>query len=147
MRRCIFAEMFQRKPVLPGQSDADQLTKIFSLCGHPTEGNFPGWNRFDPKAEFIATWGPSPRRLESIIPERSVLNVVPPLFRRMNKSFHYHSAGPEALEFLDQLLTLNPLRRMTALEALDHDYFWCEPMPAEPKRYVICFLLYFVSLF
>jgi hypothetical protein len=26
---------------------------------------------------------------------------------------------------------------MTAYEALDADYFWCEPMPADPKRYVI----------
>lgn len=62
--------MFQRKPVLPGTSDSDQLTKIFQLCGSPTEDNFPGWNRYDPKVEFTPFWLPGPRRIQSVLPEQ-----------------------------------------------------------------------------
>lgn len=65
--------MFQRKPVLPGTSDSDQLTKIFQLCGSPSEENFPGWNRFDPKQEFAPFWTYSPRRVQSVLPEQYVL--------------------------------------------------------------------------
>ncbi|KAG6890024.1 hypothetical protein C0992_003246 [Termitomyces sp. T32_za158] len=31
------------------------------------------------------------------------------------------------------LLTCNPRERITAAEALDHDYFWTDPLPADPK--------------
>ncbi|KAF8306766.1 Pkinase-domain-containing protein [Clavulina sp. PMI_390] len=110
---CIFAEMFQRKPVLPGSSDTDQLVKIFTLCGSPNEENFPGWNRLDPKADPVQPyWTPMQRQIKSVLPP---------------------DTSPETLDFLDKLLTLDPMRRMTAYEALDHDYFWTEPMPADPS--------------
>jgi len=32
------------RPVLQGNSDQDQLDKIFQLCGSPTEENMPGWS-------------------------------------------------------------------------------------------------------
>lgn len=64
--------MFQRKPILPGSSDADQLTKIFQLCGSPTEENFPGWNKYDPKSDFPAQWAPSVRNIRSVLPEQWV---------------------------------------------------------------------------
>jgi len=33
---CIFAEMILRKPLFPGASDIDQLSKIVSIMGCPT---------------------------------------------------------------------------------------------------------------
>ncbi|KAF9509656.1 hypothetical protein BS47DRAFT_1396698 [Hydnum rufescens UP504] len=109
---CIFAEMFYRKPIMPGTSDADQLTRIFQLCGSPTEENFPGWNKYNPKAEFQANWVPSQRHIRSILPEQ---------------------ASAETVDLLDRLLTLDPKRRITAFESLNHNYFWTEPLPADPK--------------
>jgi serine/threonine-protein kinase BUR1 len=40
---CVFGEMHHRKPILAGESDADQLSTIFRLCGSPDDTNFPGW--------------------------------------------------------------------------------------------------------
>jgi len=38
---CILAELLLRVPFLPGDSDLDQLTKIFMAMGTPTEENWP----------------------------------------------------------------------------------------------------------
>lgn len=44
------------------------------------------------------------------------------------------SLGKETCDLLDKLLTCNPADRITASEALDHDYFWSDPLPADPKK-------------
>ena len=38
---CIFAELFLRKPLFPGQYEMDQLTKIFDIVGTPSEREWP----------------------------------------------------------------------------------------------------------
>ena len=38
---CIFAELFLRKPLFPGQYEMDQLTKIFDIVGTPSERDWP----------------------------------------------------------------------------------------------------------
>lgn len=51
--------------------------------------------------------------------------------------FHFlYSCSSDAVDLLDRLLTLDPKRRITAFESLDHDYFWSSPPPADPKTYV-----------
>jgi serine/threonine-protein kinase BUR1 len=45
----------------------------------------------------------------------------------------FASIGPETCDLLDKLLTCNPRDRITASQALDHDYFWTDPLPADPK--------------
>jgi len=38
---CVLGEMFTRRPILPGSSDAEQLDKIWQLCGSPNQHNWP----------------------------------------------------------------------------------------------------------
>lgn len=38
---CILAELMLRVPFLPGESDLDQLTKIFQALGSPSEETWP----------------------------------------------------------------------------------------------------------
>ncbi len=38
---CIFAELFTRKPLFPGQYEVDQLAKIFAVLGTPPETEWP----------------------------------------------------------------------------------------------------------
>lgn len=38
---CIFAELFLRKSLFPGQYEMDQLQKIFDIVGTPTEEDWP----------------------------------------------------------------------------------------------------------
>ena len=38
---CIFAELFLRKSLFPGQYEMDQLSKIFEVIGTPSEEEWP----------------------------------------------------------------------------------------------------------
>lgn len=46
-------------------------------------------------------------------------------------SFDPPRFSPELADLVDKLLTLDPQTRLTADEALDHDWFWTDPLPAE----------------
>lgn len=37
-------------------------------------------------------------------------------------------------DFLDKMLALDPKKRLSAEDALDHDWFWSDPLPTEPSR-------------
>ncbi|PCH44740.1 Pkinase-domain-containing protein [Wolfiporia cocos MD-104 SS10] len=107
---CVLGEMFWRRPILPGSSDLDQLDKIWQLCGTPTQFTWPNYDNL-PGCEGIKRFNSYPRRLKTV----------------------YEMLGPETLDLLDKLLTCNPKERITAEKALDHEYFWTDPLPADPK--------------
>merc|ERR1719443_2019312 len=41
---------------------------------------------------------------------------------------------PHAKDLLRKLLTMDPDQRLTADDALDHEYFWSDPVPATPDQ-------------
>mmetsp|Transcript_32910 Transcript_32910/g.104854 ORF Transcript_32910/g.104854 Transcript_32910/m.104854 type:complete len:212 (-) Transcript_32910:388-1023(-) len=48
---------------------------------------------------------------------------------------------PMGKDLLRKLLAMDPSRRITAKEALDHDYFWTPPLPTKPEdlpKYPAC---------
>ncbi|THH29699.1 hypothetical protein EUX98_g4482 [Antrodiella citrinella] len=107
---CVLGEMFWRKPILPGTSDLDQLEKIWKLCGTPNQHTWPNFDLL-PGCEGIKRFTLYPRRLKQ----------------------QYETIGAETIDLMDKLLTCNPRERLTASQALDHDYFWTDPLPADPK--------------
>ncbi|TCD68853.1 serine/threonine protein kinase, CMGC, CDC2/CDK sub [Steccherinum ochraceum] len=107
---CVLGEMFWRKPILPGSSDLDQLDKIWQLCGTPNQHTWPNHDLL-PGCEGVKRFTIYPRRLKQT----------------------YDTIGAETCDLLDKLLTCNPRERLTASQALDHDYFWTDPLPADPK--------------
>ncbi|GJJ74298.1 serine/threonine-protein kinase BUR1 [Entomortierella parvispora] len=109
---CVFGEMLFGRPVLQGNSDQDQLDKIFQLCGSPTEENMPGWSSL-PGLE-----------------EKGVVYQVNKSYQRKLKE-DFEPYGTLAADLMDKLLVLDPKKRLTAFAASDHDYLWVEPLPAE----------------
>ncbi|KAI3602859.1 cmgc cdk cdk9 protein kinase [Moniliophthora roreri] len=108
---CILGEMFNRRPILPGNSDIDQLERIWQLCGTPNQHSWPNFDQL-PGCEGIKRWNTTyPRKIRQA----------------------YEVVGQETCDLLDKLLTCNPQERITAEEALNHDYFWTDPLPADPK--------------
>ncbi|KAG7393301.1 hypothetical protein PHYBOEH_006143 [Phytophthora boehmeriae] len=105
---CIFGELLMGKPILQGKAEIDQLQLIFGLCGMPTEETWPG---------FFKLTGAADIQMDD--------KYVCPLRDRF-KNF-----PPHAVDLLEKLLQLDPTKRITAAEAMDHDYFWrvqtCKP--------------------
>ncbi|ETP44795.1 CMGC/CDK/CRK7 protein kinase, variant [Phytophthora nicotianae P10297] len=105
---CIFGELLLGKPILQGKTEIEQLQLIFGLCGMPTEETWPGFFKL-PGAESF--------QMDD--------KFVCPLRERF-KNF-----PPHAVDLLEKLLQLDPAKRITAAEAMDHDYFWrvqtCKP--------------------
>nr|XP_012309104.1 cyclin-dependent kinase 3 [Aotus nancymaae] len=110
---CIFAEMVTRKALFPGDSEIDQLFRIFRILGTPSEAVWPGVTQLpDYKGNFPKWTG---KGLEEIVP----------------------NLEPEGKDLLMQLLQYDPSRRITAKTALAHPYFSSlEPSPAA-HQYVV----------
>ncbi|KAL2826102.1 putative cell division control protein 2 kinase [Aspergillus cavernicola] len=95
----IFAEMCTRKPLFPGDSEIDEIFKIFRLLGTPDEALWPGVTSFpDYKATFPKWKREDPH------------NIVPGL-------------EEDGLDLLEALLEYDPARRLSAKQACLHPYF------------------------
>ncbi|KAK6485227.1 cyclin-dependent kinase 2-like isoform X5 [Huso huso] len=96
---CIFAEMVTRRPLFPGDSEIDQLFRIFRMMGTPSEAVWPGVTQLpDYKARFPC-WG------------RQDINKMAP------------QLDPIGQDLLLQLLQYDPSRRISAKAAISHEYF------------------------
>ncbi|CAB4373453.1 unnamed protein product [Rhizophagus irregularis] len=105
---CVFGEMLKRQPILMGNSDIHQLEIIYKLCGTPTTDTFKDLGISDLQVE------PEKESPRKVIAE-------------------YERYGEQAADLMDKLLVLDPRQRLNAFQALDHDYLWTDPLPAEPK--------------
>jgi serine/threonine protein kinase len=105
---CIFAEIVFRTPLFPGDSDLEQLAKIFNLLGTPTVGNWPGATLLPDYCEF------EPRAPLSLLP----------LFRKGGGGGGGGGDGgggggvPADQDLLLKMLTLDPSKRITAAQVL-----------------------------
>ncbi|KAH6661355.1 serine threonine protein kinase [Truncatella angustata] len=106
---CIFGELLTREPLLQGRNEVDELTKIFELCGIPTEESWPGFRRL-PNARTL-------RLPKSSATTGSVIRAKFPLL----------TAAGSGL--LNSLLSLDPEQRPGAREMLKHEYFVQDPKP------------------
>ncbi|KAI9763469.1 MAG: hypothetical protein M1840_000483 [Geoglossum simile] len=106
---CIFGELVTKEPLLQGKNEVDQLSKIFELCGIPTEENWPGFKRL-----------PNARSLRLPRNQQNIGSVIRAKFPFLTAS---------GTDLLTSLLSLNPARRPTASEVLAHPYFREDPKP------------------
>lgn len=108
---CVFGEMLIGKPILTGDSDANQLKIIFDLVGTPTKENMPEWRS---------------------LPGAEIYNVASLPQTPGNLSQKFRSFGSGAISLLKELLKLDWRKRINAIDALKHPYFRNDPLPARP---------------
>ncbi|KZF22731.1 kinase-like protein [Xylona heveae TC161] len=106
---CIFGELLTKEPLLQGKNEVDQLSKIFELCGIPTEESWPGFKRL-----------PNARSLRLPRTQQNVGSVIRSKFPFLT------SAGTS---LLTALFSLNPAARPSASAVLNHPYFKEDPKP------------------
>jgi len=102
---CILAEMLLRCPFVPGDTDLDQLSKIFQALGTPTDEVWPGHRELPDFVQF---------REYQATPLHDI----------------FTAAGPDLLELLGKCLALAPLKRCTCTQALKMAYFKNKPYPS-----------------
>jgi len=96
---CIFAEVCCRKPLFPGDSEIDELFKIFRGLGTPNDTVWPGVSKLPDFQPTFPMWKPT--SITSSVPRMEAL----------------------AADLLRQLVVYNPDTRLRADEALSHPYF------------------------
>eukprot|EP00095_Tigriopus_kingsejongensis_P012351 snap_masked-scaffold198_size266703-processed-gene-1.6 protein:Tk12351 transcript:snap_masked-scaffold198_size266703-processed-gene-1.6-mRNA-1 annotation:"cyclin-dependent kinase 9-like" len=110
---CIMAEMWTRSPIMQGNTEQHQLTLIAQLCGAITTDVWPGVDS-----------------LELF----NKLEVAKNQKRRVKERLKPYVKDQSAVDLLDKLLCLCPDKRLDANAALDHDFFWTDPMPLDLEK-------------
>lgn len=109
---CIIAEMYLRKPLFGASSDLEQLQMLCKYCGTPSEETYPGVSEL-----------PDYRKL-NLKPEKRILREYL-LGKHIDK---------DAVDLIDRMLVMDPKQRISAPEALEHEYFKCDPLPCLPSE-------------
>ena len=97
---CIFAEMILKRALFPGDSEIDQLFRIFRTLGTPDETVWPGVTKLPDFKPVFPRW-------EAVCPSKVLTGDV--------------SDG--AKDLFKQLLIYDPQKRLSARDALAHPYF------------------------
>ena len=104
--------MWTRSPIMQGKTEQNQLFLISKLCGSIIPETWPG-------VQKLALYN----KLELPMSTRKVIPRLRP-----------YTNNPKACDLIDKLLCLDPSKRIDANSALEHDFFWTDPMPCSLEK-------------
>ena len=96
---CILAELSNGVPLFPGDSEIDELRRIFQALGTPSEASWPGVTKLRDYSPTFPSW-----------PKKATSLVVP-------------SLCPAGVDLFDKMMAYEPGMRISAKAALEHPYF------------------------
>jgi serine/threonine protein kinase len=99
---CIFAEMVKLQPLFPGDSEIDELFRIFRTCGTPTESSWPG-----------VTWLENFKKEFPMWPKVSLRPILV-------SDVRHPGIDDNGIDLIEQLLTYEPSSRISSNDALAH---------------------------
>ncbi|RZF46911.1 hypothetical protein LSTR_LSTR008039 [Laodelphax striatellus] len=108
---CIMGELFSKVPLCAGNSEADQLDRIFQVIGTPSESEWP----------------------ETVSLARDSFVQSPGIcFTTLSSDL-----STDGQELLKMMLQFNPVRRISALNALQHQYFASNGYTCNPYSFPV----------
>ena len=108
----VFAELVIRTPYIAGDSEMGQIDLISQAIGTPTEDNWPGVTQLD---GYVFS------------------EPVNPVRGRDHYLGTFGAAGSEGVDLLMKMLILDPRKRITAKEVLEHSWWSSEPKPTRKE--------------
>ncbi|GIY43942.1 cyclin-dependent kinase 9 [Caerostris darwini] len=105
---CTMAEIFLRNPVMQGDTEQQQIMLICDLCGSIEPETFPGCEKLDLYQKMELPKG---------------------IKRSLREKMTGFIKEQRAIDLLDRMLNMDPHRRIDSDTALNHDFFWSDPMP------------------
>ena len=102
---CIFVELYLGKPFVMGDSEIDQLFKLFQIYGTFNELTLPGYKNFPYFDQDFPFW--KGIGLKNYLKQRS--HIIP--------------IDDTAFNLMEKMLAIDPCKRITCKEALNHPYF------------------------
>lgn len=111
---CIMAELYLGKPIFDGKSELDQLHKIFNVLGEPDSSWKEGLSLINQLG--IQTRSRQAKKLNEIITD----------------------ACPQAIDLLQIMFSLDPLKRGSADGLLSHPFFkGCQPIGETSDSFIL----------
>ena len=109
----VFAELILRTPFVAGNTDMHQIELICQAIGTPTEDNWPGVSKLD---GFVPFDKAQPVRGKDIYLASGFATV-----------------GPVGVDLLMSMLTLDPRKRSTSRQILEHKWWTSDPRPTSKE--------------
>ncbi|GKT33286.1 Extracellular signal-regulated kinase 2, partial [Aduncisulcus paluster] len=134
---CLFGELLTGKPLFPGSSTLNQLTRIINMTGHPSEEDLKEIG--SPFARTMLDAIPTTAPKSTPFVQWAKTGILPSIASdpALNKRFSYctpspmtvrrlalliPSACPETIDILARLLSFSPSHRLQAEDALHHPF-------------------------
>jgi serine/threonine protein kinase len=103
---CMLAELLNGEPLFPGRGDIEMIGLISNLLGSPSEESWPG-------IVHLADFGKIHFREKA----------------KMDIKATFPSWSDCVVDLFEKLIIYEPTRRISAREALHHEWFMCSPAP------------------
>lgn len=110
----VFAELILRTPFVPGNSDLHQLELICQAIGTPTEENWPGVSRLEGFIKFDKV-------------------ATQPVHGKDYYLSRFGTVGSVGVDLLMSMLALDPRKRSTSRQVLEHKWWMSEPQPTRKE--------------